>query len=157
MPECTGFLSKIFHNRIMRLVFVKPCEYVSYQMNGRLTMVGIMPSILGPSFPLEHPPFFIVTEMEFDPYERGRSHDVQVVIIDEDGREAIRLNNHLSNVPGLPEGPTRLITVFPVGPVSIPKPGIHRLDVFCDGQKVGEERLPIVQVKPQQNPRIENI
>ena len=71
----------------MRLLLSKFCEYATQQQNGRHSMVGIFDNIIVPEFPIDHPPFFLCIQMEFDPNESEQDMDVLALLIDEDGND----------------------------------------------------------------------
>mgnify|MGYP006195691685 CR=1 FL=1 len=48
-------------------------------------MVGMFDNIVVPTFPVDHPPFFLCIQMEFDPNESDLDMRVLAVLIDDDG------------------------------------------------------------------------
>ncbi len=129
----------------MRLLLSKFCEYATQQANGRHSMVGIFDNIVVPNFPIDHPPFFLCLQMEFDPNEADQEMSVLAVLIDEDGRQMMDVMAS-GRVPRDPNGgSTRLFIQFFMPPMRFERPGDFRLDVMFNDQKVGEERLPVVQ------------
>ncbi len=131
----------------MRVLYSKFCEYACQLMNGRHSMIGIFDNIRAASFPVDHPPFFICVEMEFDPVEGGRQHVFRFVLLDEDGKEVLGFSGPPTHVPRDPQyGPLKIQITVGVGGVRFEKAGQYRLDILCDGEKVAEERLPVVKV-----------
>lgn len=128
----------------MRLLLSKFCEYATQQANGRHTMVGIFDNIVVPDFPIDHPPFFLCIQMEFDPNESDQDMNVYALLIDEDGKELIDVRAS-GRIPRDPNGgPTRLFIQFLMPPMRFERPGDYRLDVMFNDNKVGEERLPVL-------------
>lgn len=132
----------------MRLLLSKFCEYATQLQNGRHTMVGIFDNIVVPKFPVDHPPFFLCIQMEFDPNEGNQDMTVVAVLIDEDGKQIMDVTAS-GKVPRDPRGgSTRLFIQFLMPPMRFEKPGDYRLDVLFNDQKVGEERLPVISTWP---------
>lgn len=128
----------------MRLLLSKFCEYATQQQNGRHTMVGIFDNIIVPDFPIDHPPFFLCIQMEFDPNESEQDMDVLALLIDEDGKQLLDVRA-TGRIPRDPNGgPTRLFIQFLMPPMRFDRAGDYRLDVMFNGIKVGEERLPVM-------------
>lgn len=129
----------------MRLLLSKFCEYATQLANGRHTMVGVFDNIVAQSFPLDHPPFFLCLQMEFDPNEADQDMRVVAVLIDEDGRQIMDVTAE-GRVPRDPRGgSTRLFIQFFMPPMRFDGPGDYRLDVLFNDVKVGEERLPVLE------------
>jgi hypothetical protein len=110
-------------------------------------MIGIFDNIRAPSYPIDHPPFFICAEFEFNPNEMDREVCFTFLIIDEDGRDVLRVQpppHRLPNEAG--PGTVRLHLTVGVGGLRLERPGQYRMDVLFDGRKVAEEGLPVLQV-----------
>lgn len=138
----------------MRILYSKFCEYACQLLNGRHSMIGIFDNIRVPELPIDHPPFFICVEVEFEHSESGSPHAFVFEVIDEDGRSILRFEGPPANVPKDPGfGPQRMHMTVGMGGIRFEKPGIYRLDILCDGHKIGEERLPVLKVEfPQEGP-----
>lgn len=136
----------------MRVLYSKFCEYAAQQANGRRTLVGIFDDIRAPELPVDHPPFFLCLELEFDPSEADRPMDLVSVLVDEDGGEVFRIQT-MGQVPRAQfAGPSRLQCVFPIPSLRLERAGDYRLDVTFNGVKIGEERLPVRAVHPDHVP-----
>lgn len=149
----TGY-SSVYCPPTMRLLLSKFCEYAAQQANGRHTMVGMFDNIVTPNIPLDHPPFFLCIQLEFEPLESKNDLDILALLIDEDGKEIanIRANGNVPTAPHI--GMTRIFIQFLMPPIRFEKPGDYRLDVMVNGEKIGEERLPVIhaQIHPGRAP-----
>lgn len=130
----------------MRLLLCKFCEYAVQNANGRQSLIGLFDNVVAPFFPFEHPPFFLCTQVEFDPGEAGLEFEIVATLIDEDGHPVAELRTD-GQVPEAGIGIVRLFTQFLMPPVTFQVPGFYRLDVSCNGDRIGEERLPVLQVE----------
>lgn len=128
----------------MRLLLSKFCEYATQLQNGRHTMVGIFDNIVVPEFPIDHPPFYLCIQLEFDPNEGEKDMEVLAILIDEDGDQLMDVTAS-GKVPRDPNGgATRLFIQFLMPPIRFERAGDYRLDVMFDKVKIGEERLPVI-------------
>jgi hypothetical protein len=116
-------------------------------------MIGMFDNIVVPNFPVDHPPFFLCLQLEFDPNESDQDMRVLAVLIDEDGHEMMDVMA-TGKVPRDPNGgPTRLFIQFLMPPMRFERPGAYRLDVIFNDEKAGEERLPVMMaVQPPAQP-----
>jgi hypothetical protein len=131
----------------MRVLYSKFCEYACQLMNGRHSLIGIFDNVRAPEFPVDHPPFFICVEIEFEPLESGKDRTFRFALIDEDGKEILGFEGPPATVPKDPQyGPLKMQITVGVGGIRFEKAGVYRLDVSCDGEVIAEERLPVVQV-----------
>ena len=131
----------------MRVLYSKFCEYACQLLNGRHSMIGIFDNIRAPGFPIDHPPFFICVEVEFDPGETDTTRAFAFALIDEDGKDVLRFEGPPAQVPKDPSfGPQKIHMTVGIGGARFEKAGTYRLDILCDGESVGEERLPVIKV-----------
>lgn len=136
----------------MKLLFCKACEYAATLQNGRQTMVGLFENIVAPSFPLDHPPFFLCVQVEFEPVEAEQIMELTAKLIDQDGHKVVDFNAQ-GPVPRDPGGgQTRLFLIFMVPPIRFETPGQYRFDITMHGNKIGEELLPVLQAGPNPGP-----
>ncbi|MCH7903338.1 MAG: hypothetical protein IH944_02090 [Armatimonadetes bacterium] len=136
----------------MRVLLSKFCEYATQQRNGRHSMIGVFDNIVAPAFPLDHPPFFLCLQTEFEPTEAGEAMNVQAILIDADGKQVMDVTAS-GTVPGDSRGgATRIFIQFLLPPIRFESPGDYRLDVMFNGKKVGEERLPVIESETTKEP-----
>jgi hypothetical protein len=132
----------------MRLLLAKLCEYAVQQQNGRHSMIGIFDNIVAPFFPIDHPPFHLCIQLEFDPYETEKALDARIVLLDPDGQSILDIGAE-GQVPRDANGaPVRLFMHFGIPGLRFERPGDHRLDIVANGTKVGEESLPVLVAPP---------
>ena len=98
--------------RTVRVLLSKFCEYATQQRNGRHSMIGVFDNIVAPAFPLDHPPFFLCLQTEFEPTEAGQAMNVQAILIDADGKQVMDVTAS-GTVPGDSRGgATRIFIQF---------------------------------------------
>ncbi len=133
----------------MKVILLKACEYSAPMGNGRQTMVGIFDNIVVPHIPIDHPPFSLCAQVEFDQADSESDHQVFCRLIDPDAQTLfdVALNiNHPRDPNG---GSTRVFISISVPGLRLEKLGDHRLELKLDGLKMGEETIPVLQVMTQ--------
>lgn len=133
----------------MRVLLCKFCEYVCKLENGRHTLVGVFDDVRSAVFPVDHPPFFLTFQLEFDREDMGTKLDVVARFVDPDNNEILR-----SDIKGeVPMNPdlehVRVFFFSPLQPIKLQKPGGYRIVISNQGDIVHVEHLPIYQVTPQ--------
>lgn len=131
----------------MRVSLAKFCDYACHVDGGKSTLIGMFDTIGGHAFPLIHPTFFICVELEFQPIEGGQPVDVRLVLIDEDGKEMFGVQGTF-DAPRAQARPASMMQAFRIDNMSFPKPGPYRLDIFGNGDAIGEALLYLVQGPP---------
>ena len=130
----------------MRLLLSKFCEYACKLENGRHSMVGIFDDIRVPEIPIDHPPFFLCLQLEYEAMETGRDLQLEAVFVDEDGAEIFRtsVEGPIPREPG--PGTVKVFVQIGIQPFRFERAGTYRLDVFAENRKIGEERVPVLLV-----------
>src|SRR5438045_4195423 len=87
----------------MRVLLCKFCEYVCKLENGRHNLVGIFDDIRSNAFPVDHPPFFLAFQIEFEKEDMGGNLDIVTKFVDADNGEIFRsqLNGEVPSNPDL--------------------------------------------------------
>ncbi len=130
----------------MRLLLSKFCEYACKLENGRHSMIGIFDDIRVPEVPIDHPPFFLCLQLEYEAMETGSDLRLEAVFVDEDGGELFRTSIEGPIPKERGPGTVKVFVQIAIAPMRFERAGTHRLDVFTDDRKIGEERLPILVV-----------
>lgn len=133
----------------MRVTLCKFCEYCCQLQNGRHSLIGIFDSFVVPELPFDHPPMFLAVQMEFEPIEGGQPMEFLSALIDEDGREVFSVNTGGQIPPNQGGNPIKLQIEYFIPSLRLERKGDYRLDLTLNGQKVAEERLPVLVIPPQ--------
>ncbi|MGE0001401.1 MAG: hypothetical protein AB7F50_01055 [Fimbriimonadaceae bacterium] len=128
----------------MRILLLKCCEYAMQQQNGRHSMIGIFDNIVAPYVPIDHPPFFLCAQFEFSPEEAETQLEATILLLDPDGQKLLDIAAEGEVPKEASSGPIRLFMQFGIPGVRFDKTGDHRVDVFANGTKIGEELLPVL-------------
>lgn len=132
----------------MKLLLAKLCEYACKLENQRHSMLGIFDDIRVPSLPIDHPPFYICVQVEFDADEAGQALRIEAIFVDPDGKQIFRADlNGNAPEPQVGAHPIKLFAQINVPAVRLEVAGDYRLDVILNGRIVGEERVPVYIVR----------
>lgn len=107
-------------------------------------MIGIFDNVVAPFFPVDHPPFALCLQMEFDGSEAGEPMDLTVKFMDYDAKTLLDFNATGEIPRDALGGPVRLFMQFQIPAMRFEQPGDYRLDVMFNGALVGDERLPVL-------------
>ena len=133
----------------MQLLLCKVCEYAFQNQNGRHSMVGLFENIVLPQVGVDHPPFFVCLQLEFDPDEQDQPLDLEVVMIDPDGKRMLDFNAEGMIPRDSAGGITRLFLQFYVPKVRFEVLGDYRFDILVGGKPIGSERVPVLVANQQ--------
>lgn len=124
------------------------CEYTAQLQNGRQSMIGIFDSIVVPHFPIDHPSFVFCMQFEFESAEAGDPMDVGIKFVDDDAKALLDFTASGEIPWDANGGPTRLFMQFQIPGLRLERPGDYRLEVMFNGNRVGEERMPVLLAPP---------
>lgn len=133
----------------MRVLLCKLCEYVTKLENGRHNLVGIFDDIRADTFPIEHPQFFLVFQLEFEKEEYGNGLQVAARILDTENKEMMRsdINGQIPIDPNMET--IRLFLFAPVNGMRFQSPGTYRLVISSEGDIIHSETLNVFKVSAQ--------
>lgn len=131
----------------MTVRILKLCEYATKLENGRHALIGIFEDIRVPQLPIDHPPFFLAAQMQFDSAECGSQHTLRFEVLDPTGAAVLD-----AEVPAQVEqteggdGPLATLLIQ-VQTVRLTKTGVHTVQVSMNGKVSHSEPLPVAIVK----------
>jgi hypothetical protein len=108
---------------------------------------GGIDQIAGPEFPLVHPHISLVLRILVNPAELGRTHRLEVRMVDADGKELAKIEGDIQTAPGEPTG--REVGVNMVINLANPRfeaPGDFALDILMNNQFQKSLPLRVSQV-----------
>ncbi len=129
----------------MRLLLCKLVEYSSVLANGRQCLIGIFDGIVVPHFPYLHPPCRLCMQFELEPMDSPNDLETVIRLIDEDGKALVEVTTLECDPEAVANGQERFGTTVELSGLVFEKPGVYRVDVLCNGETIGQERLPVLQ------------
>ena len=132
----------------MRVNLCKLCQFTTELANGGQLLITFERLIIE-RFPCPMPPLVLVVEFEADMMEDHSVEPVEVVMIDEDGRQMLKLDVGVHMVrPNDPMPARSWLKVGLGGEPQIEKPCVCRFDIYHEGQVIGAERIIFMQAPP---------
>src|SRR5207248_2495088 len=111
---------------------LKFCEYATKQENGRQSMLGIFDDIRVPQMPIDHPPFFLCCQIEFQKEETGVKHRVEFRLLDPEGGVGMQIEAPVE----IPKEPNdfdpRLFIVVGISGIRMQKQGTYLIQALAD-------------------------
>lgn len=132
----------------MRIPLVKACEYSAPLASGRQCMMGIFDNIVVSFMPVDHPPFCICIQVEFDQADVEAEHEVLCRLINPDAQVLFDFPLKVSSPRDPFGGITRIFISINIPGLRLENLGDHLIEVLLDGQKAGEENIPVLLSPP---------
>lgn len=125
----------------MRVNLCKLCQFTTELANGGQLLITFERLIIE-RFPCPMPPLVLVVEFETEMMQDRSIVPVEVVMIDEDGREMLRLpvGVHMMR-PSEPISARSWLKVALGGDPQIMRPCTCRFDIYYEGEVIGGERI----------------
>jgi hypothetical protein len=96
---------------------------------------GGIDQIAGPEFPLVHPHMSLLMRFVVHPAELGRSHHLEVRMVDADGHELARIEGDIQTQAGEPTGrEVGVNMVINMANTRFEQPGDYQLDITMNNQ-----------------------
>ena len=117
--------------------------------DGKLNILGVLSQINTFQVPIQYPHMAVVLQLTATPGERGTSHALKLVIVDEDGKPVVPPSEMKFVVPDNLPGPDVDLNIIAgmVG-LQLMRFGDYRVDVLIDGQSKAQLRFKVQAVQP---------
>ncbi len=128
------------------LAMLADCANISRE--GKLNVMGIFDRIYAGQFPAKHLQMQLVLTFLAGPAERGSTKNIQIKLIDADGKETMDIKGELAVPPSaaLTSSFNQIITI---NEVTFPRAGTYEFVVLVNGEPKKEVRFT-VDPMPQQ-------
>ena len=129
----------------MRVNLCKLCQFTTELANGGQLLITFERLIIE-RFPCPMPPLVLVVEFETEMMEDRATVPVEVVMIDEDGHELLKLPVGVHMMRPSEPIPARSWPKCALGgEPRIEKPCVCRFDIYHEGNVIGAERIVFAQ------------
>jgi hypothetical protein len=127
----------------MKFIVGHLADAANISADGKINLLGIFQRIGSSEFPCQFP-CALVALFEADPLDRGSHCPVQIEVIDEDGREMLRMEGMEVTVADQPGRLTQnRYLLVNLRPLTLTKAGPHSFKVLVRGRVVGEICLQV--------------
>ena len=124
----------------MEVKLVLTADYANVSQDGKLNVMGIFSRVLAPNFPATHPLMHLVIVFTAPSHEQGRSKDIRIRLVDDDGKALMDINGNLQ-IPESPSDHVELQQIFALQMLQFPHPGSYSFQVIVNG--VTKATLPL--------------
>lgn len=133
----------------MEVTLALLADYANVTREGKLNIMGIFEVIHAQSFPARHPQMQLIMRFESDPAEAGTTKDVEVQLVDEDGKKLMSIGGEITLGQGRPGEPITTNQILTLNNMGFEKPGDYEFKILIQEEVRATVRLKVVQMTPQ--------
>ncbi|HEY7127830.1 MAG TPA: hypothetical protein VH540_28125 [Ktedonobacterales bacterium] len=127
--------------------FAVLADYANLTSDGKLNIMGIFNEIRARSFPVVHPQMRLVLQLEGSPAERGSTKNIQITLLDADGKQLLEVAAPFSIPETAPLKPV-LQSVVELAGISFPHQGDYTFSILVNGEEKATVPFSVVLVAP---------
>lgn len=125
-------------------------DAANVSQEGKLNVMGIFTNIYAHKFPAVHPSMVLVLDIEAHPSEVDINHSVLVKVVDEDGKEIVRIDGSIEIGAAKDQKlPPHVSFTIPLKGLNFARPGVYSFDILIDGRYERSVPLHIALVQQQ--------
>src|SRR5690348_9823012 len=133
----------------MELDFALLADAAEVPMGKLFVMGGAFDTIHVPGFPAFHPLLTVVVRLLFNPHDLDRKHELEILLLDADGKQAASAKGDLS-MPKSPAAPAgwKQSVILPLRFFNVPfkQPGHYSFEILVDGKLLKAIPLRVLEV-----------
>ena len=133
----------------MRVPLAVLADYANVTADGKLNIMGIFNQINAAAVPVVHPQMQLVFVMESDPQERGQTKQMEVHLLDPDGKTLLRIGAPVQ-IPEDAPLTARFNQMIQLNLVRFERYGDHSFRISVGGQEQQAIAFQVNQVAPPQ-------
>jgi len=126
----------------MKIPLVLLADYANLTADGKLNILGIFNAIYAPSFPVLRPQMHLVFQFIVAPGERGTTKQIDIKLIDADGKELYGMSSTTLVGRDLPVD-WELPQIIELHGLLFPKPGDFAFSILVNGDEKATARLRV--------------
>lgn len=129
------------------MAFGLVADFISETKEGKLNILGEFNTIRSPTEPIQHHSMFVIARFLASASE-GTNHQLQVLLVDEDGQEVIPKSENIQ-LRFQPTGkglPLRAHVVLHFTPITLPRFGRYSFHYLLNRHLVGEVEFSCLKV-----------
>lgn len=135
----------------MRVLIAALCDHANVAQPGdKLNLMGVFDTIGAAKFPAVHPVTALALRLQFDYEDRSSAHTLEVVIVNQDGREFAKIEGEVQTPEIPPGGRVTSNQVFVLQQLLFQTADRFSIVIRWDGEE--KQRLPLDVVAVQAPP-----
>ena len=127
----------------MEVTLALLADAANVSQEGKLNILGTFANINATTFPAQHPEMQLVLRFEASPAEAGSKKNLEIKILDEDGKSVGGFSGEMPVPPAQPGKRIRMLTVLRIVGAVFPKRGDYVVAVLIDGDTKAEVPLSV--------------
>ena len=131
----------------MEVKLALTADYANVSQDGKLNVMAIFSRVLAAQFPATHPLMHLVLVFTAEGPEKGRSKEVRIRLVDDDGKALMDINGSFQ-VPDSPEPRVEMQQIFALQMLQFPHPGNYAFHILVDGKSRATLPLEIATNTP---------
>ena len=135
----------------MKVVFALLADYINVTREGKLNILGVFDTLYANAFPTQHPLMQLVIRLEASIVEVGNPINVEVRLIDPDGKRLFSLNGDIVPPAGRAGEPIHMNHVMVFNNVAFERAGNHAFSILVNREERWSVPISIIP-RPQQPP-----
>jgi hypothetical protein len=135
----------------MEVTLALLADYANVTKEGKLNIMGTFDTIFARNFPCRHPQMQLVMRFESDIVEAGRTKDVEIRLIDEDGKESMSISGQLTPAPGkgAPGDKITINHILTLNNIEFAKSGGYEFKILIQEDFKASVPFKLVQITPE--------
>lgn len=122
-------------------------DYSNISREGKLNLLGIFDIIRARSFPAVHPNMQLVVTFEAPSSEAGTNKNVQVRLMDADGKRILEVGTHLKLPQPAPGEVIKSNHILNLNNVAFENPGDYAFCILINGEEKRSVPLKLVKIE----------
>lgn len=130
----------------MDIVFAQIADYANVSREGKLNLMGVFDAVNANTFPTVHPQMHLVIRFELSRHEKGKTHDVEIQFVDEDGKKLFTISSQV----GIPANAAVATTtihsdqIIAINGLLLPKAGNYQFVILIDKNHVKNKEVRLI-------------
>lgn len=130
----------------MNVVLAVIADSANISQEGKLNIMGIFDALYAETFPTIHPEMKLVVQLEADIDEGEQVHEIEIQMMDADGRKPFVVNGQVVVGEVQPGSPFKTHSILNIRGVQFERPGDFVFNILVDGQVKRQVPLKVLQL-----------
>ncbi len=133
----------------MRVPLAVLADYANVTIDGKLNIMGIFDVIIAHTLPTVHPQMQLVTRFEVEPAERGKTKQIEIKLLDADGKALLAREVSLELPEDIPLG-TSIPRIAVLNMIQFEKYGDYAFHVLVNDETKATIPFRVIPLPAQQ-------
>ncbi|HKW86361.1 MAG TPA: hypothetical protein VJM82_04765 [Nitrospiraceae bacterium] len=130
----------------MQVTLAVIADSANVSQEGKLNIMGIFDALYSETFPTIHPEMKLVVQLEAGVAEVGKVHQIEIQLMDEDGRKPFVVNGQVVVGEVKPGTVFKTNSILNIRGVKFEQPGDFVFNILLNGELKRQVPLKVMQV-----------